>query len=194
MALLALGSCTFTLVGYAFAGNTGDSARVVARIVAGSGFQGAGMLLRGRSSAQEMTTAFTIWFAAAVGMTFGAGYAGAALGLVLITWAVLTVVRRTKHGDSGGGRESIVSIVIVINPDHGKASIKLDHLLAEFSVSGRAVRRGESDKEREQPSIRHRLSDRDQHEFRAALAQLPELITIERPPLRTTETKHGRGT
>jgi uncharacterized membrane protein YhiD involved in acid resistance len=164
---VALGSCTFTLVGYAFAGNTDDSARVAARIVAGSGFLGAGMLLGGRSSAQEMTTAFTIWLAAAVGMTFGAGYAGAALGLVLLTWAGLTVVRRTIHGDSGGSRESIVSIVI--NPDHGKTLIKLEHLLAEFSVSGRAVRRGESDKEREQWSIHYRLSERDQHEFFAAL-------------------------
>ena len=76
-------------------------------------------------------------------MRFGAGYPGAALGLVLLTWAVLTVVRRTIHGDSGGSRESIVSIVI--NPDHDKTLIKLEHLLAEFSVSGRAVRRGESD-------------------------------------------------
>lgn len=75
-------------------------------------------------------------------MRFGAGYPGAALGLVLLTWAVLTVVRRTIHGDSGGSRESIVSIVI--NPE-GKTLIKLEHLLAEFSVSGRAVRRGESD-------------------------------------------------
>jgi len=79
-----------------------------------------------------MTSAFTIWLAAAVGMTFGAGYAGAASGLVLLTWVILTVVRRTKHGDSGGACESIVSIVL--NPDHGKASIKMNHLLAEFPL------------------------------------------------------------
>jgi putative Mg2+ transporter-C (MgtC) family protein len=53
MALAALGSCTFTLVGYAFADSTGDSARVAAQIVAGSGFLGAGMLLRGRGSGPE---------------------------------------------------------------------------------------------------------------------------------------------
>jgi uncharacterized membrane protein YhiD involved in acid resistance len=82
---VALGSCTFTQVGYAFAGNTGDSARVAAQIVAGIGFLGAGMLLRGRGSGQEMTTTFTIWLAAAVRMTFGAGYAGAALGPILLT-------------------------------------------------------------------------------------------------------------
>src|ERR1700680_2349423 len=38
-----------------------------------------------------------------------------------------------------------------------------------------------SGKEREQWSIHYRLSQRDQHEFLAALAQLPEVITIERP-------------
>jgi hypothetical protein len=93
--------------------------------------------------------------------------------------------------ERGGACESIVSIVI--NPDHGKAAIKLDHLLAEFSVPGRSVRRGESDNEREQWSIHYRLSKRDQQEFLAALAQLPEVITIERPPSGSTETKHGLG-
>jgi putative Mg2+ transporter-C (MgtC) family protein len=51
------------------ASNTGDSARVAAQIVCGSGFLSAGMLLRGRDRGQEMSTAFTIWLSAAVGMT-----------------------------------------------------------------------------------------------------------------------------
>ena len=54
--------------------------------------------------------------------------------------ALLTVVRRREHSDFGGGRESTVSIVF--NPDCGKASIKLEHLLAEFSISGGTVQRG----------------------------------------------------
>ena len=70
-----------------------------------------------------------------------------------------------------------------------KASIKLEHLFSEFSISDGAVQRGENDKEREQWSIHYRLPERGQHEFLAALAQLPEVIAIERPPLRLEKTE-----
>src|ERR671925_1532243 len=123
MALVALGSCTFTLVGYAFTSNTGDSGRVAAQIVTGIGFLGAGVLLHGPGGVQGMTTAATIWVVAAMGMAIGAGEAGAGLGLALLTWGVLTVVGRWEHSVFGGGRESRVSVVF--NPDHGKAVIKL---------------------------------------------------------------------
>src|SRR5690349_11630682 len=55
MALVALGSCTFTMVSYAFSSNTGDAGRVAAQIVTGIGFLGAGVLLRGASGVQGMT-------------------------------------------------------------------------------------------------------------------------------------------
>src|SRR5207237_191613 len=50
MALIALGSAVFTMVGYAFASSTGDSGRVAAQIVTGIGFLGGGVLLRGSTS------------------------------------------------------------------------------------------------------------------------------------------------
>jgi len=90
----------------------------------------------------------------------------------------------------GGGRESMVSVVF--NPDHGKASIKLEHLLSEFSISGGAVQRGERGEEREQWSIHYRLPERAQHEFLAALAQMPEVIAIERPPSTLGKTERER--
>jgi putative Mg2+ transporter-C (MgtC) family protein len=191
MALVALGSCTFTLVGYAFTGNTGDSGRVAAQIVTGIGFLGAGVLLRGPGGVHGMTTAATIWVVAAIGMTIGAGQAGAGLGLALLTWGVLTAVGHWEHSVFGGGRES--TIAIVFNPDHGKASIKLEHLLAEFSISGGAVQPGERDKEREQWSIHYRLPERAHHEFLAALAQMPEVIAIEQPPSRLGNTGRDQG-
>ena len=51
MALVALGSCAFTMVGYAFTSNTGDAGRVAAQIVTGIGFLGAGVLIRGKAAA-----------------------------------------------------------------------------------------------------------------------------------------------
>jgi putative Mg2+ transporter-C (MgtC) family protein len=95
---------------------TGDSGRVAAQIVTGIGFLGAGALLRGASGVHGMTTAATIWVVAAIGMTIGAGYAGAGFGLALLTRGVLTVVGRWERNFFGSGRESLVSIVF--NPDH----------------------------------------------------------------------------
>jgi putative Mg2+ transporter-C (MgtC) family protein len=47
MALVSLGSCVFTIVGYAFTSNSGDSGRVAAQIVTGIGFLGGDVLLKG---------------------------------------------------------------------------------------------------------------------------------------------------
>jgi putative Mg2+ transporter-C (MgtC) family protein len=191
MALVALGSCTFTLAGYAFTSNTGDSGRVAAQIVTGIGFLGAGALLRGPGGVQGMTTAATVWVVAAMGMVIGTGHAGAGLGLALLTRGVLTLVGRWEHSVFGGGRESRVTIVF--NPDHGKASIKVEHVLAEFSISEGAVQRGEGSQGREQWSIQYRLPERAQHEFLAALAQLPEVVAIERPASSPAKAEGDRG-
>jgi putative Mg2+ transporter-C (MgtC) family protein len=179
MALVALGSCTFTLVGYTFTSNTGDSGRVAAQIVTGIGFLGAGVLLHGPGGVQGMTTAATIWVVAAMGMAIGAGHAGAGVGLALLTRGVLTVVGRWEHSVFGGGRESRVSIVFT--PDHGKASIKLAQVLAEYSITEGAVERSQDGQGHERWSIHYRLPERAQHEFLAALAQMPEVVAIERP-------------
>jgi putative Mg2+ transporter-C (MgtC) family protein len=179
MALVALGSCTFTLVGYSFTSSTGDAGRVAAQIVTGIGFLGAGVLLRGPSGVQGMTTAATIWVVAAIGMTIGAGYAGAGFGLALLTRSVLTLVGRWEQSAFGGSRKS--TIAIVLNPDHGKTEIKVERLLAEFSIPTDAVQRSDAGNERERWSIQYRLPERHHHEFLAALADMPEVVAIEQP-------------
>jgi putative Mg2+ transporter-C (MgtC) family protein len=57
MALIALGSSAFTMIGYSFASTTGDSGRVAAQIVTGIGFLGGGVLLRGSTGIRGVTTA-----------------------------------------------------------------------------------------------------------------------------------------
>src|ERR1700744_209963 len=68
MALVALGACVFTMVGFAFTSTTGDSGRVAAPIVTGIGFLGAGVLMRGSGGIQGTTPAATIWIVASMGM------------------------------------------------------------------------------------------------------------------------------
>ena len=77
--LVGLGSCAFTLVSaYGFSAVLGsdvnlDPSRIAAQIVSGIGFLGAGVIFKGRSVVRGLTTAASIWVAAAIGMACGAG-------------------------------------------------------------------------------------------------------------------------
>lgn len=52
---------------------TGDPARIAAQIVSGVGFLGAGIILKSESKGKvsNLTTAASIWYAAAIGMAIG---------------------------------------------------------------------------------------------------------------------------
>ncbi len=67
IALVTLGACLFTDVSRLMGGDD----RVAAGIVTGIGFLGAGVILREGFSVRGITTAATIWSAAAVGMAIG---------------------------------------------------------------------------------------------------------------------------
>jgi putative Mg2+ transporter-C (MgtC) family protein len=66
--LVALGSCLFTDISRLLGGDD----RVAAQIVTGIGFLGAGVIFREGYTVKGITTAATIWAAAAVGMAVGA--------------------------------------------------------------------------------------------------------------------------
>jgi putative Mg2+ transporter-C (MgtC) family protein len=81
VALVALGSALFTEVGEVLGGDN----RVAAGIVTGIGFLGAGVILREGHTIRGITTAATIWSAAAIGMAVGRElYLVAGLGSVLM--------------------------------------------------------------------------------------------------------------
>jgi putative Mg2+ transporter-C (MgtC) family protein len=83
IALVSLGACLFTDVSRLFVAS--DESRVAAQIVSGIGFLGAGVILREGYSIRGITTAATIWAAAAVGMATGLSlYVVAVLGATFI--------------------------------------------------------------------------------------------------------------
>ena len=74
--LVSAGAALFTLVSvYGFDAEGVDISRVAAGVVVGVGFIGAGVIFRGRQEEEVagLTTAATIWVAAAIGLTAGAG-------------------------------------------------------------------------------------------------------------------------
>lgn len=51
-----------------------SQSRIAAQVVTGIGFLGAGLILKEGATVKNLTTAASIWFAGAIGMTFGFGY------------------------------------------------------------------------------------------------------------------------
>lgn len=79
-ALVGTGSAIFTLVSaygfYALPGveqGPGDPSRIAAQVVTGIGFLGAGVIFLHKDVVHGLTTAASVWVAAAVGMACGAG-------------------------------------------------------------------------------------------------------------------------
>lgn len=103
LALVSLGSAVFILetVDPMAGGSTEGTSRVIQGIVTGVGFLGAGSILRGTSEEQirGLTTAASIWLAAATGIACGLAQwplvgAACALGLLIL---VITPVEKVLH-------------------------------------------------------------------------------------------------
>jgi len=96
--LVCLGACVFTIISIhgfpVLAGTTSrDTARVAAQIVTGIGFIGGGTVLRHGETVIGLTTAATLWIAAAIGMACGAGMYDLAIASSLLSVIVLVCVR-----------------------------------------------------------------------------------------------------
>ena len=105
-AIVAAGACLFMLISkYGFNDLDGrfDGARVVAQVVSGIGFIGAGMIMHRKLAIHGLTTAAGVWITAGIGMAVGAGmYILAATSTVIIIGAQCIMhincrLFRTKH-------------------------------------------------------------------------------------------------
>jgi putative Mg2+ transporter-C (MgtC) family protein len=134
--LVCVGSALFTIVSaYGFEGflaNGGqvvraDPTRIAAQIVTGIGFLGAGAIIRHGISVRGLTTAATLWVAAAIGIASGAGYySGAVVGTV-ITIVTLGPLRIVGYRVFERLRPEERSVVVELKP--GTRTAELLHAL-----------------------------------------------------------------
>jgi putative Mg2+ transporter-C (MgtC) family protein len=130
--LVSLGAALFTLVSaYAWSGfKLGDGVsidptRIAAQVVTGVGFLGAGAIIRQGATVHGLTTAATLWAAAAIGMTAAAGFYSAAILATIVTlvvlWPLRLFERRYLYRIRAGGVHVVVelsagaSVVPVLN-------------------------------------------------------------------------------
>lgn len=95
--LVCVGAVLFTTVPV-IAGFPQESARVIAQVVSGVGFLGAGAILHtGTSHVVGLTTAAWIWFTAAIGVLIGVGHGPVALFVTGSIVGVVTAARWFEH-------------------------------------------------------------------------------------------------
>ena len=113
MALVTAGACLFTGLGLIPFSRMVDPTRIAAQVVTGVGFLGAGSILRQGEDVRGLTTAASIWVAAAIGMAVGFGYYTTAvvssifvlLTLVALRWVetrFFPAKRNRRHDDVQG--------------------------------------------------------------------------------------------
>jgi len=94
LALVAIGAALFTEMSQNFGP---DSGRVAAQIVTGIGFIGAGLIFREGYTVRGITTAATIWAAAAMGMAVGVELYIVAIATAVLLFVVLEARPLTRR-------------------------------------------------------------------------------------------------
>lgn len=106
-AMVALGSAAFTTIGIQEFPETAE--KLLAGVVTGVGFLGAGMIVKDASNVRGLTTAAGIWAVSSIGVVIGAGeyligIALTALILLILTWERMPYVSRIgvvkRHAES----------------------------------------------------------------------------------------------
>ena len=93
--LICLGTQVFVSHGTSLA--AGDQYRVLAQVVTGIGFLGAGLMISQEGTVRGVTSAAVIWVLAAIGATIGLGRLSEALVLVFVTIGILSGVEYLEN-------------------------------------------------------------------------------------------------
>jgi putative Mg2+ transporter-C (MgtC) family protein len=91
-ALVALGAAAFVDIGMRLNGNSGAT-QIIAYVVSGVGFLGAGVIMKEGKNVWGLNTAATLWCSAAVGACAGADLAVEAVALTVFVLAGNTLLR-----------------------------------------------------------------------------------------------------
>ena len=125
--LVGVGSALFTLISaYGFVAlgfHPSDPSRIAAQVVTGIGFLGAGVIFVNRGNVVGLTTAASIWVAAAIGMACGAGLpllAVAGTVLHLIATGTMPMAERVLRRTAGA------TLTVIARRDSGALQAVLD--------------------------------------------------------------------
>jgi putative Mg2+ transporter-C (MgtC) family protein len=90
--IVVLATDTFVVLSQVLTPDAGDPSRVLAGVISGVGFLGAGVILARRGRVEGVTTAAIIWMLAAVGAEIGLGQYAGAIATTFIVVAIVNAV------------------------------------------------------------------------------------------------------
>ena len=114
----------------------GDPTRVVQGVVTGIGFLGAGVIMRDGLSISGLSTAASIWAAAAVGVLLGVGFYAAALLMALLCVLCMSMLQRLEARLPG---RSMLEVCLTFSAAAGSPSF--DEMVAQAESRGYRVLR-----------------------------------------------------
>jgi putative Mg2+ transporter-C (MgtC) family protein len=127
--LVAVGAATFVDIGMHLNGNAGAT-QIIAYVVSGVGFLGAGVIMKEGSNVWGLNTAATLWCSAAVGACAGADLAFEAIALTGFVLAGNTLLRPlvnviNRAPIDQGTTEAIYGVRVTTSAEHIDASREL---------------------------------------------------------------------
>src|SRR5215813_12868458 len=127
--LVAVGAAAFVDIGMRLGGNTGAT-QIIAYVVSGVGFLGAGVIMKEGRNVWGLNTAATLWCSAAVGACAGADLAFEAVALTIFVLAGNTLLRPVVNAINRapvdqGAMEATYEVRVTTNSDHRDAAREL---------------------------------------------------------------------
>jgi putative Mg2+ transporter-C (MgtC) family protein len=113
MILITVGSALFSILSTSLGNDSPD--RIASNIVTGVGFVGAGVIFKQGINLQGITTAATIWAAAAIGMAIGFGSYWMAFGTLLVVLVTLTLLPYLEERLDSSHLKQMYSITFDVN-------------------------------------------------------------------------------
>ncbi len=136
--ILCVGATMMTIVSIRSVADLGgvEPTRIMAQIVSGIGFLGAGAIIRLGMTVRGLTTATTLWSIAGVGMAIGAGYYLPALIAVATMYVVLHYLENLPVRTEGSRN---MHLSVVADMHHGRVAA-VEDLLVDMGAKVRSLR------------------------------------------------------
>lgn len=120
MVLVAVGAAAFVHIGGRLFGDPGRM-QIIAYVVSGIGFLGAGVIMKEGLQVRGLNTAATLWATAAVGACAGAGLFAEAAAVTVFVLAGNMLLRPlvdaiNRRPLSGGGAEALYQVTVTSKP------------------------------------------------------------------------------
>jgi putative Mg2+ transporter-C (MgtC) family protein len=136
IALICTGSALFTVMSQHI-GLNGNPDRIASNIVTGIGFIGAGVIFKSELSVSGLTTAATIWIAAAIGVAIGGGAYGLAFASLGAALFILLVLRLMQARISNFHQIRVYKLSFQLDNLTNK---ELENVFKEFNIEYRKLK------------------------------------------------------